>query len=223
MNISWAEQIFRQINAEFCTFFCFMCTKTEIIMKKIAILASGEGTNAERIIRYFLEKRTAEVALVITNKAQAGVLKRTERLSVPSLVITAQGFAGGEALEVLHRHDIDFIVLAGFLLKVPDAILHDYPNKIVNIHPALLPKFGGKGMYGSRVHEAVIAAGEKQSGITIHYIDEHYDEGNTIFQATCPVMPDDTPDALASRVHQLEYEHFPRVIEAVIQENSPSV
>ena len=113
-------------------------------MKKIAILASGEGTNAERIIRYFLEKRTAEVALVIVNKAQAGVLKRAERLSVPSLILTAQDFADGKALEILHQYHIDFIVLAGFLLKVPDAILHDYPNKIVNIHPALLPKFGGK-------------------------------------------------------------------------------
>ena len=129
-------------------------------MKKIAILASGEGTNAERIIRYFLEKRTAEVALVIVNKAQAGVLKRAERLSVPSLILTAQEFADGKVLETLHQYHIDFIVLAGFLLKVPDTILHDYPNKIVNIHPALLPKFGGKGMYGSRVHQAVIASHE---------------------------------------------------------------
>ncbi|WP_455671472.1 formyltransferase family protein, partial [Phocaeicola sp.] len=116
-------------------------------MKKIAILASGEGTNAERIIRYFSEKKTAEVAVVITNKAQAGVLKRAERLGTPSEIILPQEFADGKALEVLHRYQADFIVLAGFLLKVPDAILHDYPNKIVNIHPALLPKFGGKGMY----------------------------------------------------------------------------
>lgn len=192
-------------------------------MKKIAILASGEGTNAERIIRYFLEKRTAEVVLVITNKAQAGVLKRAERLSVPSLILTAQEFAGGKALEALHLYNIDFIVLAGFLLKVPDTILHDYPNKIVNIHPALLPKFGGKGMYGSHVHQAVIDSNEKESGITIHYINEHYDEGNTIFQATCPVLPDDTPDTLAARVHQLEYEHFPRVIERAILGKSPSI
>ena len=163
-------------------------------MKKIAILASGEGTNAERIIRYFLEKRTAEVALVIVNKAQAGVLKRAERLSVPSLILTAQDFADGKALEILHQYHIDFIVLAGFLL----------------------PKFGGKGMYGSRVHQAVIASHEKESGITIHYINERYDEGNTIFQATCPVLPTDTPDTLAIRVHQLEYEYFPRVIEATI-------
>lgn len=192
-------------------------------MKKIAILASGEGTNAERIIRYFSEKRTAEVALVITNKTQAGVLKRTEKLNVPSLIITAREFADGEALKALHRYNIDFIVLAGFLLKVPDTILHDYPNKIVNIHPALLPKFGGKGMYGARVHEAVIAAGEKESGITIHYIDAHYDEGNTIFQATCPVLPDDTPDTLAARVHQLEYKYFPQIIEAVIPGKSSSI
>lgn len=192
-------------------------------MKKIAILASGEGTNAERIIRYFLEKRTAEVVLVITNKAQAGVLKRAERLSVPSLILTAQEFASGKALEALHLYNIDFIVLAGFLLKVPDTILHDYPNKIVNIHPALLPKFGGKGMYGSHVHQAVIDSNEKESGITIHYINEHYDEGNTIFQATCPVLPDDTPDTLAARVHQLEYEHFPRVIERAILGKSPSI
>ena len=192
-------------------------------MKKIAILASGEGTNAERIIRYFLEKRTAEVALVITNKVQAGVLKRAERLSVPSLILTAQEFASGKALEALHLYNIDFIVLAGFLLKVPDTILHDYPNKIVNIHPALLPKFGGKGMYGSHVHQAVIDSNEKESGITIHYINEHYDEGNTIFQATCPVLPDDTPDTLAARVHQLEYEHFPRVIERAILGKSPSI
>ena len=186
-------------------------------MRKIAILASGEGTNAERIIRYFLEKRTAEVALVVTNKAQAGVLKRTERLGVPSLVVTARGFAEGEALQALRRYEIDFIVLAGFLLKVPDGILHDYPNKIVNIHPALLPKFGGKGMYGSHVHEAVIEAGEKESGITIHYIDEHYDEGRIIFRAVCPVLPDDTAETLAARVHALEYEHFPRVIEEIIK------
>ena len=185
-------------------------------MKRIAILASGEGTNAENIIRYFSERKTAKVALVIVNKAQAGVLKRAERLSVPSLILTAQEFADGKVLETLHQYHIDFIVLAGFLLKVPDAILHDYPNKIVNIHPALLPKFGGKGMYGNRVHEAVIAAAEKESGITIHFINGHYDEGDTIFQATCPVMPDDTPETLAARVHALEYEHFPQVIEKIL-------
>ena len=223
MNISWAKQIFKQINAEFCTFFCFMCTKIENIMKKIAILASGEGTNAERIIRYFLEKRTAEVALVITNKAQAGVLKRADRLSVPSLILTAQEFADGKALEALHQYNIEIIVLAGFLLKVPDTILHDYPNKIVNIHPALLPKFGGKGMYGVRVHEAVLAAGENESGITIHYINEEYDEGGILFQTACPVQSDDTPETLAARVHQLEYEHFPQIIERILSDADSSL
>ena len=185
-------------------------------MKRIAILASGEGTNAENIIRYFSERKTAKVVVVITNKAQAGVLNRADKLGIPTEFIPAQDFTEGRALEVLHRSQTDFIALAGFLLRVPDDILHDYPNKIVNIHPALLPKFGGKGMYGNRVHEAVIAAAEKESGITIHFINGHYDEGDTIFQATCPVMPDDTPETLAARVHALEYEHFPQVIEKIL-------
>lgn len=185
-------------------------------MKKIAILASGEGTNAERIIRYFAERKTAEVALVITNKMQAGVLKRAGRLGIPTKVITAAEFAEGEALRVLHRHGINFVVLAGFLLKVPEDILHDYPHRIVNIHPALLPKFGGKGMYGEHVHRAVINAGEAESGITIHYINEQYDEGSIIFQASCPVLPEDTADTLAQRVHGLEYAHYPEVIERIV-------
>lgn len=188
-------------------------------MKRIAILASGEGTNAERIIRYFSETNTAEVAVVITNKAHAGVLERAARLGIPSEFIPPQEFAGGKALETIHRYRADFIVLAGFLLKVPGDILHDYPDKIVNIHPALLPKFGGKGMYGSHVHEAVIAAHEKESGITIHYINEHYDQGSIIFQAKCPVLPEDTPETLATRVHQLEYEHFPKIIESIVKKS----
>ena len=186
-------------------------------MKKIAILASGEGTNAERIIRYFLEKRTAEVALVIVNKAQAGVLKRAERLSVPSLILTAQDFADGKALEILHQYHIDFIVLAGFLLKVPNAILHDYPNKIVNIHPALLPKFGGKGMYGSRVHQAVIASHEKESGITIHWVNAHYDEGDIILQARCTVPDTGNAEDLAQNIHQLEHYFYPRTLAFLLE------
>ena len=174
-------------------------------MKRIAILASGEGTNAENIIRYFSERKTAKVVVVITNKAQAGVLNRADKLGIPTEFIPAQDFTEGRALEVLHRYQTDFIALAGFLLRVPD-----------DIHPALLPKFGGKGMYGNRVHEAVIAAAEKESGITIHFINGHYDEGDTIFQATCPVMPNDTPETLAARVHALEYEHFPQVIEKIL-------
>ena len=185
-------------------------------MKKLAILASGTGTNAERITQYFAEKKTAEVALIVTNKEGAGVIERAEKLNVPCLVIPSKDFKEGKALEVLCQYGVDFIVLAGFLLRVPDDILHNYPNRIVNIHPSLLPKYGGKGMYGHHVHEAVLAAGETESGITIHYINEHYDEGNVILQMKCPVIPDDTPDTLASRVHLLEYEHYPKVIERLI-------
>lgn len=185
-------------------------------MEKIAILASGTGTNAERIIRYFAEQKTAEVAVVITNKAQAGVVERAGRLGIPAVYLTGEAFEGGELMRVLDRYGVGFVVLAGFLKKVPDAVLQAYPDRIVNIHPALLPKFGGKGMYGNRVHEAVLAAGEAISGITIHYINEHYDEGGVIYQATCPVLPEDTPDTLAQRVHSLEYACYPRVIEDLV-------
>lgn len=158
-------------------------------MKRIAILASGEGTNAENIIRYFSERKTAKVVVVITNKAQAGVLNRADKLGIPTEFIPAQDFTEGRALEVLHRYQTDFIALAGFLLRVPDDILHDYPNKIVNIHPALLPKFGGKGMYGNRVHEAVIAAAEKESGITIHSSMDITTKGIPYFKLHVPSCP----------------------------------
>lgn len=185
-------------------------------MKKIAILASGEGTNAERIIRYFTGHPTVKVAVIITNKAEAGVIRRAKKLQVPVEFLPAPAFKEGKVTERLRQYETDFVVLAGFLLRVPDDMLEAYPNRIVNIHPSLLPKFGGKGMYGSKVHEAVLAAGETESGITIHYINEHYDEGTIILQAQCPVMEGDTPDALASRVHQLEYEHYPQVIEQLL-------
>lgn len=185
--------------------------------KNIAIFASGSGSNAENIIRYFRNNDSICVSLVLSNKSDAYVLERAHRLGVSCNVFPKEDWiAGDEVLAVLQEYRIDFIVLAGFLVRVPDLILHAYPNKIINIHPALLPKFGGKGMYGSRVHEAVVAAGEKESGITIHYINERYDEGNTIFQATCPVLPDDTPESVAEKVHALEYKHFPLVIEKVL-------
>ena len=199
-----------------CTFFNFVCTKTYKSMKKIAILASGEGTNAERIIRYFTGHPTVKVVVVITNKAEAGVIRRAENLQVPVEYLPASAFKEGKATAMLQHYEADFVVLAGFLLRIPDDMLCDYPDKIVNIHPSLLPKFGGKGMYGSRVHEAVLEAGETESGITIHYINEHYDEGVIILQAQCPVVEGDTPDTLANRVHQLEYEHYPKVIEQLL-------
>ena len=187
-------------------------------MKKIAVLASGEGTNAERIIRYFKEKRTAEVALVISSRPSAGVIERARRLGVVCKTVVPSEFRLGEALRLLQEAEIDFVVLAGFLSRIPDEMVHEYEGHMVNIHPSLLPKFGGNGMYGMHVHEAVLAAGEKESGITIQYINEKYDEGDYVFQATCPVLPEDTPESLAARVHELEYRYYPEVIEKLLAE-----
>ena len=152
------------------------------------------------------------------NRPSAYVLQRAASLDVPALCFSKDEWADGRpVLQALQAHAIDFVVLAGFLARVPDNILHAYPQRMVNIHPSLLPKFGGKGMYGDRVHQAVLAAGETESGITIHYTNEHYDEGAVIRQYACPVLTDDTPDTLAARVHQLEYAHYPEVIEALVQ------
>lgn len=188
-------------------------------MKNIAIFASGNGTNAENIAKYFSKSESIKVSLILSNKAKAGVHERAARLGIPSFTFPRDSFIDGAPIvEILRQHQIDFIILAGFLCYVARPLLDAYPGKIINIHPSLLPKFGGKGMYGNKVHEAVLAAGEKESGITIHYINEHYDEGQIIFQATCPVLPDDTPDSLAARVHKLEYEYFPKIIEKVVGE-----
>ena len=185
--------------------------------KNIAIFASGSGTNAENIIRSFQENDLIRVALVLSNRSDAYVLERAHRLQVPSEVFLKEDWVSGEQiLALLHEYHIDFIVLAGFLVRVPERLLHAYPDKIINIHPALLPKFGGRGMYGDHVHEAVVAAGETESGITIHYINEHYDEGDTIFQAKCPVLPDDSAIDVAQKVHSLEYKHYPLIIERTI-------
>lgn len=180
---------------------------------KIALFASGSGSNVENIIEYFSENRELLFPLIVSNKRDAFVHERARRLGVPSVSFAAAEFREGTTiLQLLQEKEIDFIVLAGFLLKIPATILKAYPNKIINIHPALLPKFGGKGMYGHYVHEAVVAAGERESGITIHYVNENYDEGAIIFQARCEVAPDDTPDTLAAKIHQLEYEYFPKTI-----------
>jgi phosphoribosylglycinamide formyltransferase, formyltetrahydrofolate-dependent len=196
-----------------------MCIKIRFSsMTKIAVFASGSGSNAENIVRYFNAHSSVSVALILTNKADAYVLERARKLHIPSAVFSKKEMNEGDSvLNLLKENDIAWIILAGFLLKVPDNIIAAYPDRILNIHPALLPKYGGKGMYGSRVHEAVVVAGEKESGITIHLVNAHYDEGQVLFQATCPVLPSDSADDVASRVHALEYEHFPRVIEEVIQ------
>lgn len=223
MNIYHSSQIFDELNAPFCTFFTVLCSNWRGYGKNIAVLASGSGTNAENIIRYFREKGSARVALVLTNRQNAFVLERAKGLGVPCVWFANSDWESGElVLSTLREHDIDFVVLAGFLARVPDNILHAYPNKMINIHPSLLPKFGGKGMYGDRVHEAVIASGEKESGITIHYTNEHYDEGGIICQQKCPVLPGDTPEELAQRIHRLEYEYYPKVIEELVEGLSPS-
>ena len=183
-------------------------------MKNLVIFASGSGSNAENIIRYFASKPDFCVKKIYCNVPGAYVLERARQLQVPACVFTREEFRNPDKLlRQLQDEGTDFIVLAGFLWLVPPCITAAYPNRIVNIHPALLPAYGGKGMYGHHVHEAVLAAGEQQSGITIHYVNDRYDSGDIIFQATCPVLPDDTPDTLAARVHELEYRHFPRVIE----------
>lgn len=186
-------------------------------MKRVAIFASGSGSNAENIAKYFKGSDAVEISLILANNPEAYVLERAKKLGIESVVVTGKEFrAADKVLEILKERNIDFIVLAGFLLLVPAKLIEAYPGKIVNIHPALLPKHGGKGMYGDHVHEAVVAAGDTESGITIHLIDERYDCGTTFFQATCPVLPTDTPHDVAEKVHALEYEHFPRVIEEII-------
>jgi formyltetrahydrofolate-dependent phosphoribosylglycinamide formyltransferase len=183
----------------------------------IAIFASGAGSNAANIIRYFEHRKDVQIALIVCNKPGAGVLQIAQKNAIPTIIIEKERFAKGDAyLPELQKAGIDFVILAGFLWKVPTALIAGYPNKIINIHPALLPKYGGKGMYGSKVHEAVIASGEKESGITIHFVNEHYDEGTTIFQASCRIDPSDTPEDLAAKIHELEYAHFPKQIDEII-------
>ncbi len=188
-------------------------------MKNIAIFASGSGTNAENLIRFFRTSQFGQVRVVFSNRSNAGVIDRAQSLEVESLVFTREQFYNSlKVLDLLIERDIDYIVLAGFLWLVPAYLLLPFENKIVNIHPAMLPKYGGKGMYGSRVHEAVIEARESESGITIHYVNAKYDEGDIIFQAKCNVDSDESPDSLAAKIHELEYEYFPTVVENLLKE-----
>jgi len=187
-------------------------------MVNVAIFASGNGSNAENIANYFSDNNNISITLIVSNKSDAYVHERAKKLRIPSVSFNKIEFADGiKILKTLKDYNIDFIVLAGFLLKVPDSILESYPECIINIHPALLPKHGGKGMYGDRVHLAVKNAGDLETGITIHYINENYDEGDIIFQSFCDVLPEDTPDDIANKVHALEYEHYPKVIEETIK------
>lgn len=188
-------------------------------MTNIAIFASGSGTNAEAIMNHFSDSYCGRVALLLSNRADAYALRRAERFGVPSAVFSREEFCDpdGKVASLLREYHINFIVLAGFLWLVPSFLTANYAGRIVNIHPALLPKFGGKGMYGEHVHRAVIDSGETESGITIHLVNERYDSGDILFQAAVPVTPDDTPESLAAKIHALEHRHFPAIIERTIQ------
>jgi phosphoribosylglycinamide formyltransferase-1 len=187
-------------------------------MVKLAIFASGAGSNAAKIIEHFAGNKAVIINLIVSNKKEAGVLGIAAAAHIDTLLINRNSFyATADCVNELKIRGIDFIVLAGFLWKIPETLIEAYPNRIINIHPALLPNYGGKGMYGNFVHEAVIAAGEKESGITIHYVDAHYDEGDIIFQAKCSIEPTDTPSSLATKIHALEHTHFPVVIENLLK------
>ncbi|MFC0264268.1 phosphoribosylglycinamide formyltransferase [Fontibacter flavus] len=185
-------------------------------MKKIAILASGSGSNAEEIIKHFQHSSKGKVVLIGSNKADAYVLDRAKKFEVPTFTFNRSQMEAGELTQKLQDLEVDFVVLAGFLQKIPANLIHAYPDQIVNIHPALLPKYGGKGMYGMKVHQAVKDSGETETGITIHLVNEHYDEGKIIFQAAVTVEPSDSPEAIAQKVHQLEHKYFPNVIESLL-------
>lgn len=193
-----------------CAYLCRMK------LTKVAIFASGSGTNAEVMMKRWKSHSNICVELLICNKKEAGVIEKALAHQIKTYLIDKQDVESGELLQLLKKHEIDFIILAGYLWLIPNYLIEAYPNKIVNIHPALLPKFGGKGMYGDRVHKAVIDAKEKESGITIHYVNEHYDEGQILFQAHCTVNPNDTPETLAQKIHQLEHLHFAEQIEKIL-------
>lgn len=194
-------------------------------MKRIALFASGSGSNAEKIADYFADSDEVVISLVLTNNPKAGVIDRARRGfgtgRVHALVVIFDRptfYQSNQIVELLKNQRIDLIVLAGFMWLIPADLVRAFPNRIINIHPALLPKYGGKGMYGHFVHEAVVAAGESESGITIHFVNEHYDEGAIIFRATCPISPTDAPDDVARKVQVLEHEHYPRVVAEVLKQ-----
>lgn len=186
---------------------------------RLALFVTGGGTNCENIIRYFRYNDSVDIPIVVSSRADAFALVRAERLGVPTKVITRQELNEEPELVLSTVEGCDFIILAGFLPKVPQYLIERFPNRIINIHPALLPKFGGKGMWGHHVHEAVKAAGETRSGITIHFVNAELDEGEHIAQFSCELSPDDTPEQIADKVHELEMRHFPMVIEQVIKNN----
>lgn len=198
-----------------------MSTPAHIDQKKIVVFASGSGTNAENIIKFFQKSPNASVVAVFSNKRSAKVLKRAHDLNVKALHFDKDALYNSyDVLHILEDINPDLIVLAGFMWIFPEDILKKFPGKIVNIHPALLPKYGGKGMYGMRVHETIIQNKEKESGISIHFVNENYDEGEIIFQAKTDISEEDTPESLAEKIHKLEYKHFPEIIQQLLQKKS---
>jgi phosphoribosylglycinamide formyltransferase-1 len=186
-------------------------------MQHIAIFASGSGTNAKKIIEYFTHSKEIKIALVVSNKADAGVLAIAKEFGLPNIVIDKNQLLDESFITpLLEKHRIDYIILAGFLLLIPKFLIRTFPKRIINIHPALLPKYGGKGMYGRHVHEAVFKNKERESGITIHFASEHYDEGDIIFQKSVTLSESDSPERIAQKVQQLEHQFFPKVIEELI-------
>lgn len=210
------EPIAPEGNTSLEKFNALKASKTQI--KKIAIFASGAGSNAQKIIDHFRHSANIQVAIIATNKPTAGVTEIAGKENIPTLIIEKETFFRGDAYVPHLKHaGINLIVLAGFLWKIPTPLINAFPRSIINIHPALLPDFGGKGMYGDNVHQAVLQAGKKESGITIHYVDEHYDNGDIIFQAKCAILENDTPGQLAQRIHVLEHANYPLIIEQLLQ------
>lgn len=200
------------------TFYSFFCSiEICLNMKKIIIFASGSGTNAENIIKHFKNTSTGTVISVFTNNPKAYVIERAKNFQVPTEIFTREELNIGEVLQKINNLQPDLIVLAGFLLKFPENIIAQYPDKIINVHPALLPKYGGKGMYGMNVHKAIVENKEKETGISIHYVNEHYDEGNIIFQKAITVLVTDTPEVVAEKIHELEQKYFPTIVEEVLK------
>jgi phosphoribosylglycinamide formyltransferase-1 len=188
-------------------------------MKKIVIFASGSGTNAENIIKYFAATEIARVEAVFTNNPNAKVIERARNYGISTDIFSKEELNESKVLQIVNDIEPDLIVLAGFLLKFPDKIIETYPNKIINIHPALLPKYGGKGMYGMHIHRAIVGNKEKETGITIHYVNENYDEGNILFQKNVVLSGDETPEEVAEKIHELEQKYFPEVIEKLLNHN----
>ena len=199
---------------DFYAFFCAI--KTGKVMKKIVVFASGSGTNAENIIKYFEKTKTGNVVAVFTNNRNAGVLERAKTYEIQTNVFSKEQLFEGEVLHMVNEIQPDLIVLAGFLLKFPANIIAAYRDKIINIHPALLPKYGGTGMYGMHIHKAIVANKENETGITIHFVNENYDEGNIIFQQNVVLAGDETPEEVAHKIHDLEQKYFPTVIEEIL-------